>query len=91
MADVARVEASQDAGMTTNDGGLADFDTVSDDGVGAEGLPAGTVTFLLSDVEGSTPMWEADREAAGLAIARHYELLDAAIVLHGGVEAAGTR
>ena len=65
---------------------LADFPAVNDDRVGEEALlPTGTVTFLLSDVEGSTPMWEADREAAASAIARHYELLDAAIVLHGGV------
>ena len=65
---------------------LADFPAVNDDRVGEEALlPTGTVTFLLSDVEGSTPMWEADRDAAASAIARHYELLDAAIVLHGGV------
>ena len=29
-------------------------------------------------------MWEADRDAAASAIARRYNLLDAAIVLHGG-------
>ncbi|THK33721.1 adenylate/guanylate cyclase domain-containing protein [Ensifer sp. MPMI2T] len=48
-------------------------------------LPSGIVTFLLSDVEGSTRLWEGDEEAMGAAIARHYELLDAAITLHGGV------
>jgi predicted ATPase/class 3 adenylate cyclase/DNA-binding CsgD family transcriptional regulator len=48
-------------------------------------LPSGVVTFLLSDVEGSTRLWEDDEEVAAAAIARHYELLDAAIVLHGGV------
>ena len=70
--------------MTTSDD-LADFGTVNEDRLGAEAqLQTGTVTFLLSDVEGSTPMWEADRDAAALAIGRHYELLDAAIVLHGG-------
>ncbi len=45
----------------------------------------GTVTFLLSDVEGSTGLWEADQDSAAAAIARHYELFDAAISLHGGV------
>ena len=48
-------------------------------------LPTGTVTFLLSDVEGSTRRWESAPDAMSLAVARHYELLDAAIFGHGGV------
>ena len=48
-------------------------------------LPTGTVTFLLSDVEGSTRRWEEAPEAMSVAIPRHYELLDEAIVRHGGV------
>jgi predicted ATPase/class 3 adenylate cyclase/DNA-binding CsgD family transcriptional regulator len=48
-------------------------------------LPVGTVTFVLSDVEGSTRRWEAAPEAMTRAVSRHYELLDAAIVGHGGV------
>ncbi len=48
-------------------------------------LPAGTVTFMLTDVEGSTRLWESAPEAMSAAVARHYELLDAAIALHGGV------
>jgi predicted ATPase/class 3 adenylate cyclase len=48
-------------------------------------LPVGTVTFMLTDVEGSTRLWESAPEAMGAAVARHYELLDAAIALHGGV------
>ncbi len=48
-------------------------------------LPTGTVTFLLTDVEGSTRLW-TDREAEmGPAIQRHYEILDAAIAQHSGV------
>src|SRR5262245_29855204 len=50
-------------------------------------LPAGTVTFLLTDVEGSTRAWEAWPDRMGPAIARHYELLDAAIAAHSGVRA----
>ena len=60
--------------------------------VGADGieqatfvLPVGTVTFLLTDVEGSTRLWESAPEAMGAAIARHYELLDEVISRHGGV------
>jgi class 3 adenylate cyclase len=48
-------------------------------------LPTGTVTFLLSDVEGSTQRWEEAPEAMAAAIPRHDELLEAAIVAHGGV------
>src|SRR5262245_7059307 len=48
-------------------------------------LPTGTVTFLLSDVEGSTRRWEQSPEAMAIAIPRHYALLDEAIRRHGGV------
>ena len=48
-------------------------------------LPAGTVTFLLTDVEGSTSAWEAAPTLMVAAIARHYEILDVAIAAHGGV------
>ena len=47
-------------------------------------LPVGTVTFLLTDVEGSTTGWEADRAAMAAAIVRHYEILDAAVRARGG-------
>lgn len=47
-------------------------------------LPTGTVTFLLTDVEGSTKLWEAGADETAASIARHYELLDAAVALHGG-------
>ena len=48
-------------------------------------LPVGTVTFLLTDVEGSTSAWQAAPGVMGQAIARHYEILDAAVAAHGGV------
>src|SRR3954469_20878626 len=48
-------------------------------------LPTSTVTFLLTDIEGSTKLWEAGADATALSVARHYELLDAAVSLHAGV------
>jgi predicted ATPase/class 3 adenylate cyclase/DNA-binding CsgD family transcriptional regulator len=48
-------------------------------------LPVGTVTFLLTDVAGSTRGWESALEAMGRAVGRHYELLDEAISAHHGV------
>jgi predicted ATPase/class 3 adenylate cyclase/DNA-binding CsgD family transcriptional regulator len=48
-------------------------------------VPAGTVTFLLTDIEGSTRLWEADAKSMAAAVARSYTLLDEAIGRHGGV------
>ena len=48
-------------------------------------LPSGTVTFLFTDIEGRTALWERDRQAMAAAVARHLVLLDAAITSHGGV------
>ena len=42
-------------------------------------LPRGTVTFLFTDIEGSTALWERDRAAMHAAVERHVALLDAAI------------
>jgi predicted ATPase/class 3 adenylate cyclase len=47
-------------------------------------LPSGTVTFLLTDIEGSTSLWEHQREAMPAALARHDALLTTAVSLHGG-------
>jgi predicted ATPase len=42
------------------------------------------VTFLFTDVEGSTRRWEADAEGMRAALAAHDEVLRAAIEEHGG-------
>ena len=47
-------------------------------------LPRGTVTFLFTDIEGSTALWEQDQVAMRRAVERHLELLDTAIAAHGG-------
>jgi len=72
--------------MTTSHSQLSRSLGVGDDGeMDGAALPTGTVTLLLSDVEGSTRLWEARGDIAPLAIARHYELIDAAVAVHGGV------
>jgi class 3 adenylate cyclase len=48
-------------------------------------LPTGTVTFLFTDIEGSTTHWEQHREAMQAALARHDAILRQAIEGHGGV------
>jgi class 3 adenylate cyclase len=46
--------------------------------------PTGTVTFLFTDIEGSTRMWERSPQAMQAALARHDELLKLAIEERGG-------
>src|SRR5215213_4386365 len=46
--------------------------------------PTGTVTFLFTDIEGSTRLWESNSQAMQEALARHDELLRTAIEARGG-------
>jgi class 3 adenylate cyclase len=46
--------------------------------------PSGVVTFLFTDVEGSTRRWEADADAMRAAMAAHDKVLRQAIEAHGG-------
>jgi predicted ATPase/class 3 adenylate cyclase len=48
------------------------------------GAPSGTVTFLFTDIEGSTALWEAEPEAMRVAVARHDDVLRSAIEAHVG-------
>jgi predicted ATPase/DNA-binding SARP family transcriptional activator len=45
-----------------------------------------TVTFLLTDIEGSTRLFEQARDAYPEAVARHHELLRSGFARHGGRE-----
>jgi len=47
-------------------------------------LPTGTVTLLFTDLEGSTRLWEEHPEAMKPALARHDEIVRAAIEEHDG-------
>ncbi len=46
--------------------------------------PSGTVTFLLTDLEGSTRLWEQDPDAMKAAMVRHDEILEKTIAAHQG-------
>jgi predicted ATPase/class 3 adenylate cyclase len=46
--------------------------------------PSGVVSFLFTDVEGSTRRWETDADAMRAALAAHDEVLRSAIDTHGG-------
>lgn len=47
-------------------------------------LPTGTVTFLFTDIEGSTQRWDQHREAMQVAVARHEQIVNDAVTRHGG-------
>ena len=53
-------------------------------------LPTGTVTFLFTDLEGSTRLWEQHPEAMKEALARHDALLAAAVEAHHGAVVKST-
>jgi class 3 adenylate cyclase len=45
--------------------------------------PTGTLTFLFTDIEGSTRLWEQNAQAMQIALARHDEILRSAIEERG--------
>ena len=47
-------------------------------------LPNGTVTFLFTDIEGSTKLWEQYPEAMKSALAKHFSILKDAVELNHG-------
>jgi predicted ATPase/class 3 adenylate cyclase/Tfp pilus assembly protein PilF len=54
------------------------------DAVSRRPVPTGTITFLFTDIEGSTTRWEHQPELMRAALARHDVLLREAIEAHAG-------
>jgi len=50
----------------------------------AQALPTGTVTFLFTDIEGSTKLAQQYPDAMPVLLARHNEILNQAIEAHNG-------
>src|SRR5512143_463375 len=48
-------------------------------------LPTGTVTFLFTDIEGSTRLWEDHQDAMKNALARHDAILREAVEINDGM------
>jgi len=48
-------------------------------------LPTGTVTFLFTDIEGSTPLWEREPDKMKEALEQHHAVLHQAIESHNGL------
>jgi predicted ATPase/class 3 adenylate cyclase len=53
--------------------------------VNTEALPAGTVTFLLTDIEGSTWLWETAPDPMEVALEQHNRLVTGVIEEHSGM------
>jgi class 3 adenylate cyclase len=47
-------------------------------------MPSGTVTFLFTDIEGSTQLWERHQQSMQAPLARHDALLRQAVAAHHG-------
>ncbi len=47
-------------------------------------LPSGTVSFLFTDIQGSTKLWQNETSRMRRALARHDELLKKAVEIHSG-------
>ena len=47
-------------------------------------LPTGTITYLFTDVEGSTPLWQQHPLEMRNVMARHDSLLTSAVEVNGG-------
>jgi len=66
-------------------GGDAGAVLVAAQGVDVAELPTGTVTFMFTDLEGSTRPWEEQPAAMQDSLARHDAILHEAIASHRGV------
>jgi class 3 adenylate cyclase/tetratricopeptide (TPR) repeat protein len=47
-------------------------------------LPKGILTFLLTDIEGSTPLWERHGAAMGDALSQHQAVIARTVAAHAG-------
>lgn len=54
-------------------------------------LPEGTITFMLTDLKGSTLAWESQPKAMRAAMVRHDEILAAAVQAHDGARVEAGR
>jgi predicted ATPase/pimeloyl-ACP methyl ester carboxylesterase/class 3 adenylate cyclase len=50
----------------------------------AAALPTGVVTFCLTDIEGSTTLWETHPDEMSIALARHETIVADCVESHGG-------
>jgi class 3 adenylate cyclase len=49
--------------------------------------PVGTLTFLMTDIEGSTRLWEAEPQAMAKAVLRSEQIIHEVVTEHDGYHA----
>jgi adenylate cyclase len=59
-------------------------------GVAMSGYPVGTVTFLFTDIVGSSELWERNHDAMQSAMTVHDRIVQQCVDLHSGVEVKHT-
>ncbi|HSL42584.1 MAG TPA: adenylate/guanylate cyclase domain-containing protein [Anaerolineales bacterium] len=74
------VELLYDANLPSTDQSLKASNQIAH----KQTLPSGTVTFLFSDIEGSTKLSQQYSESMPALLARHHEILDQAVTAHHG-------
>jgi class 3 adenylate cyclase len=85
LADDLAVLLSESFAGAAAGTGAAGVPTAGLGELGEADLPAGTVTFLLTDIEGSTRLWETEPDAMEVARERHNRLLAEVIGEHRGM------
>lgn len=55
------------------------------------GLPEGTLTYLLTDLQGSTKSWESEPDAMAQALAQHDEIVEREVRRHRGTQVEAGR
>ena len=82
--DFLAIEATLNPAASDGNGSIPHLEE-SPAGESATPLPDGIVTFLMTDVVESTPLWLRSRSQMYLAMKRHDQLLSASIEANGGV------
>ena len=87
-ADFAVTVARHDTVRNSEPSNVHGFSGLRDSFVPSDALPAampsGVVTFLFTDIEGSTQRWESDPDAMRIALADHDAVLRSVIEAHEG-------
>jgi transcriptional regulator with XRE-family HTH domain len=86
MADVLRVPTSQREIFIEVARGVRSVDQISSahELTKIPALPTGIVTFLFTDIEDSTKLWEIAPKQMKVALQRHHAILQEAITSNGG-------
>jgi DNA-binding SARP family transcriptional activator len=82
LRELERAILAQDPGLAAPLG--RDDGDAAPPGPAPAGLPTGVVTFLLTDIEDSSGLWEADPEGMAAALELHDELIARTVDAHAG-------